>query len=130
MSTMKRNRIGQILVITIVLVASLAAWGTRVHYNARHPASVQARLIDYQNVLAEFSADAKQTIRKGMKATISLAGGKYTGKITDDAISGQPTSVSLTITPPATGIAAGTLCKVIVDTTIPPELLKDEKRAN
>ncbi len=122
----KKNRSGQIIVITIAFVASFAAWGTRLHYNARHPASLQARLMDEQNIVAEFSEDAKPTIRNGMKATISIAGGKYTGRITADSISGQPASVSVSINPPAKGIAPGTPGKVIVDTTIPPELLKDE----
>ena len=126
----KKNRSGQIIVITIALVASLAAWGTRVHYNARHPASIQALLIDEQNVVAEFREDAKPIIRKGMKATISLDGRKLTARVNSDARPGQPASFSLRLVPAAKGIAPGTLCKVIVDTTIPPELLKEEKRAN
>jgi hypothetical protein len=122
---MKKNRSGQIIIITILLVASLAAWGTRMHYNARHPASVHARLTGDQNVVAEFSTEAKKSIRKGMKATISLNGKKFTGRIIEEELPGQPGSVSLRIVPAATGIDPGTLCKVIVDTSIPPELLKD-----
>lgn len=127
---MKKNRSGQIITITILLMASLAAWGTRLHYNARHPASIQARLTDDQNVVAQFEAEASQNIRQGMRATISLDGKKFTGRVNSDALPGQPASFSLRIVPAATGIAPGTLCKVIVDTSVPPELLKEEKRAN
>ncbi|MFZ4683524.1 MAG: hypothetical protein ACOYMS_13535 [Terrimicrobiaceae bacterium] len=123
---MKKNRSGQIIIITILLVASLAAWGTRIQYNARHPASLQARLTDDQNVVAEFSKEASQIIRQGMKATVSLNGKKFTSRIGDQQ-PGQPTFFSLRIIPAATGVAPGTPCKVIVDTTIPPELLKDGK---
>ncbi|MEI6339992.1 MAG: hypothetical protein WCQ57_15655 [Verrucomicrobiota bacterium] len=127
---MKKNRSGQILVLTILLVAALAAWGTRLHYNARHPVSVQARLLGQDRVLAEFAPDARKIIRKGMRATISLQGGKYTGTIGEDTLTEHPGSFLLTIAPPPTGLATGTPGKVIVDTTVPPELLKDGKRAN
>jgi len=130
MNDMKKNRSGQIIIITMLLLACLAAWGTRQHYNARRPASVQARLLDQSLVIAAFAPEAREIIRKGMRATISLQGRKYSGTISEDAIPEHPGSFLITIAPAPTGIATDTPCKVVVDTTIPPELLKDGNRAN
>lgn len=123
MKNLKTHHVGKFLVALILVLGVVLALTTRHHYTTQRPASTEARLLDSRRVLATFPPEAHSLLRTGMKATISLDGKRHTGFLSDpDPDQAHTYVVALDPTPPAPATAAK--CQVIVDTTVPPELLK------
>jgi len=119
----EKTHAGKYLIVTIIVVAVAVAFLSRSFYTAERPASTEARLVDDRIVLAHFPPEAAKLIRNGMKATISLNGVRHTGVVSGrDLMQEHAYVITLDPTPPPP--APGTPCTVLVDATIPPELIK------
>lgn len=123
----KNRHAGKILVALILVAGVALALTTRQHYTSQRPASTEARLMDNRLVLAQFPPEAAAILRNGMKATISIEGKRHTGILSGTDLTQEHTYL-ITLDPAPPPPAAGVECKVIVDTTVPPELLKSQAR--
>jgi hypothetical protein len=118
----KKYPAGRILVITILAVGIIAAWSSRRYYTVRHPISLSAR-VNLNVVVAQFSPKAENVIRPGMMATVSINGTPHKGRVKGRDLMKDSTFIIILTSSIAPAPEAEVT--VVVDTTVPPELLKD-----
>lgn len=121
------KRSGPIVVLGVLVLAVLAAAGTWMRYSSENPSTTRGHLKADRTVLAFFSPPAAKQIRPGMRAVVTVSGRdskKFEGRVS--AVHEKPalTEVSVELDAPVEAAAPDSECQVTVDTSIPPEVLK------
>lgn len=118
-----RKTNGRLVVVALLALAVLASLGTCARFSSDNPLALEIRFTGGDRLLATFSEKTAQTIRPGMKATLTFAGRKdrFAGWVQD--VSGQ--EVLLTF-PGGLAGASETAARLTVDTSIPPDSVSPE----
>lgn len=124
----QRGRVGGVVVVvSLGALCLLAALGTCRKFSEDHPASKTVRIESARTASAEFPVAGAEKIRAGMMALLSLDGSreKYLGRVVSV---GRPEAVVAVsaVFPRDLPPAGSPGLSLAVDTTIPPELLRDQ----
>lgn len=120
------RRTGPFIVVLLLVLAALGAAGTWMRYASENPSTVDARLEGGRVALASFSPQSAARIRPGMRArgTVSPTSEKFEGRVSSVKREADAVVVSIDLDTPVQTTGQNPACQVTVDTSIPPEVLK------
>lgn len=112
--------------MVIAILCTLAALGTCQRFSREHPTSRDVTLPTAQSVRAVFAGVTPDRIRVGMMAGVSVRGDsqKYVGRVVSVVNGSEGLVVDAVFEKPLPSASLARM-SLVVDTTIPPELLRE-----